>query len=324
MRLTRALLAALALGITGCATGFAASPRDWAAYRQTRVAPTLEQRLAAAQRYLKDHPDGAFRDEVRAHFDRTEALYYASKKDSRAGLEAYLAALPNGPHKEEAYDRIEQLYALTRKEADEASAEAEARISGPAATARAKVREELGAWITRFLDPKLFLAPFAQASAGVIVPFSLSLPSPRCVRLDAPKGRGVRRCIKLLSLEYTIDVDRKPEPREAIVEVTVLESAEGVPVEIGIGGPDLFLRIEETVRVKAVPPGEPAQRAAATARALKLIEGAFTSAVPGDDCQKPPIPPVALSLACGGVHLDVIPAGKAGEDDRIVIGPLSP
>lgn len=336
-------LAALSLALTACATGFAATPGDWAAYRETRVAPTLEQRLEAAQRYLKDHPGGVFRDEVRAYFDHAEALYYESKKDSRAGLEAYLSALPNGPHKEAAKDRIDQLYALTRKEADEASAAALSRVSGPAARARTKVREDLTAWIERFLDPAVFRAPLSEARASVVIPFSLSLPSPHCQLLDsappkqarvAPPGpragkadseSAFRRCTKLISLPYEIEVDRKPEPREAVVEITVVEGPGGAPIEITLAGPDLFLRLEETYRVAAVPHGDPTQRAAAADRAARLVENTFASAVSADDaCERPPIPPVLLSRACGGVQVDVIPAQKPGEDDSIVIVPLAP
>ena len=43
-------LALLACGASGCGTGFASTAGDYGAYRATRVLPTLEARLAAAQR----------------------------------------------------------------------------------------------------------------------------------------------------------------------------------------------------------------------------------------------------------------------------------
>src|SRR5262249_3494945 len=100
MRIMRG--AALALALSGAGCSFFAAPGDYAAYRATRVAPTLEERLAAAQRYLRDRPQGAFQDEVRAAFDHAEGVYYGSKRGSITGLYAYLEALPSGPHHEEA------------------------------------------------------------------------------------------------------------------------------------------------------------------------------------------------------------------------------
>jgi hypothetical protein len=334
----RLAAAALVLSLTGCATGFTSSSADWAAYRATRVAPTLEDRLAAAQRYLADHPDGAFRAEVGEWFSHADDVYFASKKDSRAGLEAYLSVLPGGPHKDQAQARLDGLNRLKRAEMEQAAAErAEARIAGPAAAARARVRDDVKAWLARFLDPAVFRTPFPRTRAEVIVPFSLSLPPPRCATYEGRAKRSaaelgftaarlahgaVRRCIKLVDLPYEIEQESGTEPREATLEITVFENAAGVPVEVTVGGPDLFLRLEETYRVRALAADDPADRVAALARATKLVDGVFGATVSTDDaCQDPPIPPSVLRRACGGVHLDVIPGEAAGQDDRIVITP---
>ncbi len=189
--MSRALaVAAVALAslASGCATGFASSASDFAAYRATRVAPTLEGRLIAAHRYLEKRPDGVFYAQVRAWFIHAEEVYFASKKGSRTGLAAYVETLPEGPHGEEAARRVEELDSISRdSQMDRLAAEVEARVSGPGAEARTRFRKELDAWLAAFLDPGVFGVPMASAKASLVIPFSLSLPSQRPAR-----GRGPR------------------------------------------------------------------------------------------------------------------------------------
>src|SRR5580692_5757015 len=111
-----ALAGALVLSLLGAGCSFFSSTGDYAAYRTTRMAPTFEERLAAAQRYLRDRPSGAYAGEVHAWFDHAEGVFYSSKKGSVGGLDAYLAALPTGPHSEEAERRISELTAAERLE----------------------------------------------------------------------------------------------------------------------------------------------------------------------------------------------------------------
>jgi hypothetical protein len=322
----RRLALAVALTATGCATGFASSSADYRDYRATRVAPTLEKRLAAAQRYLEQRPTGVFHTEVRGWFIRAEDAFYSSKKGSRTGLAAYLDALPRGPHKEAAAQRIEALDAISRSaELDKLAAGVEARVSGPGALARTQVRKELDAWLSRFLDPKVFRAPMSQAKADLVIPFSLSLPAPRCEILEPAQGRAARRCAKLLELPYEILKPEGPEPREATVEITVLEDAFGTPLEATLGGPDLFLRLEETYRIVPMASDDPAQRAAAAARAAAFVRRVFAHAVSdGERCARPAQGPAAVRLACEGMQVEVFPASTPGEDDTIVMVPVAP
>ncbi len=320
-----ALLALLAGGCANDATFASAS--DFSAYRATRVAPTLEARLAAAGRYLEQRPDGAFRNAVRAWFDHAEEVFYASKQGSPAGLEAYLATLPRGPHKEQAEQRLHAMMVAEssrRAELEKTAAAVEARVSGPGADARARVQNEIDAWLGRFLDPEAFRMPLYAAKASLVVPFSLSLPSPRCALLDPPEGAVSRRCAKLIELPYEVEGPKGAEPREAMLEVTVLEGASRAPIEVDLAGPNLFLRLEETHRIKAFAPDDATMRAAANARAVASVRRAFGLAVSSDpSCEQPVKPPLALRLACGGVVVDVIPSATVGDDDRIIITPLS-
>jgi hypothetical protein len=82
---------------------------DYASYRRTRLATTLEQRLGASERYLRDYPEGDYRDEVRAWFKPAEKHYFKLAWNNLPRLRAYLDAMPRGPHAEAVTDRITEL-----------------------------------------------------------------------------------------------------------------------------------------------------------------------------------------------------------------------
>ncbi len=176
--------------------GFVTSPADYAAYRATRVAPTLEARLAAAERYLASYPEGAFEPDVRAAFERAEPVFFAAKEGPIAGMKDYLRALPGGPHHAQAEKQLGRLEAL-RDRRDLAVAEDVTAGVDRATAERAAVRAEFEAWIGRFLDASLWDAPLSRAKASLIVPWGLALPAPTCAPLEpgatAREGEGCRR-----------------------------------------------------------------------------------------------------------------------------------
>ena len=187
--------AALVAVLSGCASkpALLASYDDYAAYRATRVSRTLEGRLSAASAYLERHPRGAFAGEVRAYLTRAEPIYYAAKRRTVAGLTAYLATLPRGAFRDEATHRLRELV-RERSAGDvlsRAAQETEAQLATQRAD-RARVGEEVTAWLRRFLDRGAWGRPLAEAPAEVIVPFSLALPPPRCAPADerARPGRS--------------------------------------------------------------------------------------------------------------------------------------
>lgn len=96
----------------GCAPFFT-STEDYASYRATRTANSLDERMQALRIYLDEHPEGAFASEVKSFYERAEPLYFEVRKSTIVGLRAYLEALPNGPHAEEARARLS---ALIRRE----------------------------------------------------------------------------------------------------------------------------------------------------------------------------------------------------------------
>jgi hypothetical protein len=196
-------------------------------------------------------------------------------------------------------------------------------VTGKAAADRARVRSEIEGFLRIFLDRKLYEAPLSAARAEAVVPLALSLPSPRCTLSDPPEGAVARRCVKLLELPFLVQAERGEEPHEATVEITLAQDERGVPLEATLGGPDLFVRYEETHRVKPIAPGDTAQRAAAVTRAVEEVSAVFAQAVSDSpSCRRRPAPGTALELACSGMRVTVAAAKAAGEDDRVVIRPL--
>ena len=322
-------IATIAVATAGCAkSGFLAAPDDYTAYRTTRLAPTLDGRIEAAGRYLESYPEGAFQPEVRAWFDRAEPVFFAAKEGTIAGLREYTRALPSGPHRARAAKELGRLEAA-RDRHDLASADDVTAGVDKATAERAAVRAELTSWLGLFLDVPLWDAPLSQAKAALIVPWSLSLPSPTCVLLEAgtkpgeglpPPQGAARRCTKLLELPYSVVVEGLSEAREATLEITLFQDADGRPVEARIGGPDFFLRLEETYTIRALPRGEPEPRIAAMARVAELVRSAFSRAVPaGSQCRRPPAAPIFLDLACAGLHVSARSAVVEGEDDLLLI-----
>jgi hypothetical protein len=312
------VLVALALGLSGCA-GLLASPSEYAAYRATRVEETFEGRLAAAGAYLGRYPKGNFAPQVRAYLARAEPVYYATKRESIAGLEAYLRVLPSGAFAGEAGRKLRELR-RARPEGDSVSVavvETTERLDAEQRERQA-VRDAVEAWVSRFLDPKAYDRPLSEAPAEIIIPFSLSLPPPICRSND--EAPGTMRCAKLLGLPYTVKVDAESDPREATVEVAVVEDPAGRPIEVEIGGPDLFLRLEETRSVRALAADDAAARIGGISLAVDIAGAAFRKRVSADpSCKRPAVAPVVLDLACGGLHLVVRAALEPGGDDVFVV-----
>lgn len=323
--------------LPGCASSgaFLASPDDYAAYRATRVSRTLDGRLAAASTYLTRFPQGAFVAEVRAYLDRAEPIYYAAKRGSMAGLEAYLQVLPAGEFSKDAARRLRG-FVKVRDSGDllaRAASQAEARIAKEQAERR-RVREELTVWLDRFLDTSLWGQPLAEAPAELLVPFSVSLPAPVCRRLDdpatteafgaAPAGwpPGALLCSKLLELPYVVKVDGASEPRQATIEIAVIEDAAGRPLQVSIGGPDLFARLEETRTVHPVEAEDAAGRISGISQAVELARAAFRERVAADPaCVRQAVAPVVLDLECKGARFVVRAAVDAGGDDAFTFTP---
>ncbi len=301
------------------------SAAEYSAFRKTRVSPTLEGRIVAAARYLARFPDGTFTTEVRAFYTTAEPLYFEEHRGTAEGLHVYLAALPRGPHAEEA--RL-KLASLAEKGPATAGFDRNvmgtnarlATLAGKRAAAREQVTTALRAW----LDPEAYMRPLSEAKAELLVPWSLSLPWPRCTWDDELRGGAEMRCAKLFELPYEVSNGEGTEERQATVEVILVEDARGRPRRVTIGGPDLFVRLEETFSGRAVALGDPSGRAAGVSRVTELVRRAFSARVSDDPtCRKRTRAPRVLELACSGMRVVVEAALDSAEDDRIVIGPMA-
>jgi hypothetical protein len=308
---------ALALGC-GSLSSYTAPHDDYAAYRSTRVAPSFEGRLQAAATYLERFPKGEFEPEVRAYFERAEPVFFAAKKGSIAGLELYVRVLPKGPHGAEAFAELKRLR-QARTEVEELSGATQlgARLSILAA-GRARVRSEVEAWIRRFLDRAAWERPLAQAPDELIVAWRLALPEPVCGPPDEGDAPNIaRRCSKLVELPYTVVGEEGPEELQATIEIALTEDAAGRPLGVTIGGPDLFLRIEETVLARAAPRDDKSARLRGASRVVDMARRQFQERVSEDPtCKKTAAAPVLLRLACQGFGV-VVRMGLEGEDDTI-------
>jgi hypothetical protein len=316
MKATSLLFCALAL--SGCAT-YLAPPDEYALYRRTRVEPTFDARIAAAHRYLKEHPDGAFAPEVKSYFKRAEPVYYAAKHGSIAGLEAYLGALAGAPHDREARQELGRLRSTRDAKATELTGAAEATADklDREARDRARVRAEVTGWIERFLDARAFAEPLIEAPVDRLAPWSLALPWPVC-HLE---GEGPRyRCAKVISLPYVVIVDGVRDAREATVEIAVRYDARGVPASVTVGGPQLFARLEETRAPTSSGASDDPERAVeAIAAAVSLVKSTFEDHVAKDAaCAHAVTAPTVLDLACHGLRV-VVRAGQGEDDDRVEI-----
>ncbi|MDI1444774.1 hypothetical protein [Polyangium sp. 6x1] len=321
------LAAALVALASGCAAlrPVTTSAGEYSAFRKTHVSPTLEGRIVASARYLAQYPDGAFATEVRAFYAMAEPLYFEEHRDTAAGLHVYLAALPRGPHAAEARQKLERI--AEKGPSAEGGFDRTvvgtndrlARIAGLRGAAREQITSSLRAWI----DPDAFARPLSEAKADLLVPWSLSLPWPRCSWNDEARGEEMR-CAKLFELPYEVTKGEGTEERQATVEVVVVEDARGRPRRVTIGGPDLFVRLEETVSGRAIDHGDPSGRAAGVSRATELVRREFSARISDDPaCRKRTRAPRVLELACGGVRVVVEAALDSTEDDRIVIAPMA-
>ncbi len=319
-RSTRAAAGMLAaLVLAGCAVGnqLIAPHDEYRLYRATRVAPTVEERLAAGNRYLHVAPDGAYAPEVKAWFRDAERAYVARAHNRLPMLEAYRRDLPDGPSTPQVLARIEELRATLgfiegrRRKRDERVEALEAGLERAAGQRRAFVAE-LSAWIGALASVRSYGKPLAALPAEASQKLALGDPTTACP-LDL--------CAKSFAPRFAIP---RPEgqlvPREAPYSIE-LELSAGALTGMRLHGRELFSRIGEALDLRAVSFTDPQSRAEAIGRALALVGNALGPTLGAVGCEKPAVSPVVLDHACDGVHVTVTAAIDAGDDDRIDFSP---
>jgi hypothetical protein len=119
-----------------------------------------------------------------------------------------------------------------------------------------------------------------------------------------------------------VKVEGASEPRQVTIEIAAVEDAAGRPLQVSIGGPDLFARIEETRSVRPVEADDAAGRIDGISHAVELARAAFHEQLGGGPaCVQQAVAPVVLKLQCSGARLVVRAAVEPGGDDVIVLAP---
>lgn len=309
----------LCLALAGCTASarFTARVDDYQLYRATRLATTLEERLAAANQYLHRMPNGAFRDEVKRWFLPREKQYFRRSWRSLPRLRAYLGAMPDGPNAEAVAERIvqlelEQQFAKRRDQRELDKARRTARTLEAAADDRRLFLREFAAWVEALVSIQTFGEPTSELDHGFIHRFRLSEPAGRC---------SLDRCRKMLSFRFQVPFEKKLVEREAVAEVE-LSLERGGLVRASLAGPDLFSRLDEAVELRALGPTDSQSRAEAIARAADLVARAVERTLPAAECQRQPVSPVVLVRSCRGRELVVTAGMTIEEDDRIEVRKL--
>lgn len=321
--MTRALLLCVALlAASGCMAGraFYAGAGDFGAYRATRVADTEEARLAASGRYLREHPTGAYVDEVKADFAEREAAYYAACGADVDKLERYLELLPEGPHAADARNAVAAIRArASGPDAMDVAAAATRERLDAMARSRVRAREALVGWIEQSIDPAIFAATLADGP--LVVPFTLSLPPPRCESGDPDEAGVVRRCVKLLQEDFSFPREGSFVEHAMLFDVSIDMDGPGRPLAIRIAGPDLFTRLEETFIEGRGGADDMDRRINAIERVIDVVSNVFGANVSSEPActSRDLAPSEVLVLSCRDVEVRATAGRDAGDDDAIHI-----
>lgn len=207
------ILVACTCALSGCV--LFADKADYAGYRAVRMAPNTELRAIAMQDYIDQHPTGHWAGEVQAARKSEDTQTFEAGKDSRAGLEHYLRAYPDGQFVAQARSRL-QAIGLIEQQRKAASTQAEQL----AVARKARADELRRTWLGRFMG--YWLKTLAGLHGwGEPIPevakqnpqFSRAfgaLPRPRCTQdeclkyyqssyaVPVPGGNRIERTLSLL------------------------------------------------------------------------------------------------------------------------------
>ena len=136
----------VAVAFSAACTSFA-DKADYADYRVIRLARVEEQRLLAMTRYAQKHPDGQWYNETQAERRALEARVFEEKKSTRAGLEYYLRAYPDGVYVSQARARLSAMNQVKQRRVQERE-----RAEKTLQDKRSREVRLRRTWVTRFFD----------------------------------------------------------------------------------------------------------------------------------------------------------------------------
>jgi hypothetical protein len=310
-----AVLMLCAASLGGCASvaeTMIAPQDEYLAYRRVRNTVELEQRLAAAWNYVERFPHGRWIGEVRPWFLRAELDYFERRRESAAGLAAYLAVLPTGPHAEEARGALAVRRARAQKDRAEqlglAARYTEERLA-VLALERERAREVVPLWLGRWLAIDTWGERTSHLDSETLYAWRLDPPGARCEE---------DTCTRSITLPYSMPGGGDDAARVMVLDV-VLRLRDGGVAEARLEGPALFSRMYEASTSRRVIPGDAVSRVDAIAFAVEVVRGAAEARMPRSRCGADAVAPVVLSLACDGWTLEMRAAEDPAQDDIIAI-----
>ena len=292
---------------------------EYSSYRRTRVATTVEAKLAASQRYLHDYPKGDYADEVRRWFVPAENRYFRLSWQSLPRLRAYLDALPRGPHAEQVGDRITELesrrtLAERREQRVLDRAQSFEQRLAQAADQRRTFLREFAALARSLAGTHGFGQPSSRLEPELLSRFRDRPPSGAC------EGEGSDHCLQVVRFAYAVPDDQGLLDRNVDLELAVVLD-HGQVQQLSLSAPELLTRVAEASQVRAIPADNPQARAEALGRALDIASDALDGPMPASSCAAEAVSPIVLARHCNGVRLEVVAGTEAGAADRLIVRP---
>jgi hypothetical protein len=294
--LKRALFAFVLLGCRS----IVAPPADYDDYRSYRLATGFAERLGTGWRYLRDHPQGTFHDEVAAWFYPAEQRFWEEAGRTPGGAAAYLEAMPDGPHAVEERTFL-RAFEIEQREGPLRAQRALEEARKKADAARRALGEAVEAWTKRAIDLPAFRVPLAEVRTTEFGKKYNGEPYPVC---DADG------CSKFLSFTYPVPDADPPLDRTAVVDVR-LEIVAGLVTAVSIALPKRgFLYWMEGAEARAVDPADPDAHVEAIARARNRIERVVRDAK-GNACTTTEAENARV-IACGDLRVAIgtLPTGE--------------
>lgn len=198
---------------SGCAV--LAGKEEYRDYRTVRLSEDDHARLLAMQRYLAQHPEGRWSDEIRTERKARDLEVFEAGKATRDGLTFYLRAYPDGVFATQARARLEAIEQIERqKRADAGAARllAEDRLRRDAELRRTWVSRFAKHWASTLMSLSGWgrkIEDLAKANPDFSRAFGQA-PRPRCssdecvkhyespYALPVPSGTRIERVMRVV------------------------------------------------------------------------------------------------------------------------------
>ena len=274
-----------------------ASRDDYASYREVRLAESESRWLIAMREYVEAHPDGRWADEIRAERAELEPMFWEENRDTIGGLNDYLEAYPNGPHRAEGNERLAALHEVAASRAEEAEAARavlEERRQELMAFRRGWLTRAARFWAATFLSVGDWGSPIADVARG-------NPDFNRAYGLRPPPRCSVEECLKFYRSVYQIPLPGQTAITRRVEMLLRLRLEDGNLVRAELLLPNKgFSRWYELENRTLVTDEDPEQRQVAITWALERLVPAIREAVPdvtAVDVVPEPIDPPALAAS---------------------------